>query len=259
MARKRKIGIVPHPYRVSDQYIAERIDPAFRNGVFATEIIRPVMEAKDPAAPAALREKHGISIIVVFGGDGTFLSASRLAARAEVPIIGVEMGKLGFLCQSKFEALEELASSLAKNNFKTENRMLLEGHVLRRNRIAARDIALNDIVIGNATIPRMLDIDCFVSNTFFASYLADGLIVSTPTGSTAYAMAAGGPIIDPTLRTMAITPICAHSLYIRPIVLPDREIVHVRPDPANPPLMVTYDGQVFYNLEKGDEGAIFRF
>lgn len=259
MQKRRKIGIVPHPFKVTDQFISERIVPVLARRGFDVQVIRPALDLTDPPAPASLPRNHGISIIAVFGGDGTFLSASRLAARAGIPIIGVEMGKLGFLCQSKFEALDELAKSLSENLFATEDRILLEGRIVRKDKVVATDIALNDIVIGNATIPRMLDIDCFVSDTFLVSYLADGLIVSTPTGSTAYAMAAGGPIIAPTLKTMMITPICAHSLYIRPLVMPDDETVRIKPDVTNPPLMATFDGQVFYNLAKGDEVRISRY
>ena len=259
LAKNGKVGIVPHPYRVSDKLLADRIIPDLEKRGFEHIVIRPPNNEVDPAKPAEIPAGSGISLIIVVGGDGTFLGASRLAARAGVPIIGVEVGNLGFLCQSKLETFNNLAKVLAAGDFETEERMMIEGHIVRDGQILFSNIALNDIVVGNAQLPRMLDLDCYVSGTYLVSYLADGLIVSTPTGSTAYAMAAGGPIIAPTLNSFILTPICAHSLYIRPVVVPDTELIKVAPDVANPPIMATFDGQVFYNLAHGDEVHVQRY
>lgn len=259
MSKYGKVGIIPHPYRVSDRLLAEKITPELEKCGFEHIVIRPPNNEVDPVKPAEIPSGNGIGLLVVVGGDGTFLGASRLAARAGIPIIGVEVGKLGFLCQAKLESFSTLAKVLANGDFETEERMMLEGHIVRGGEALHSNIALNDIVVGNAQLPRMLDLDCFISETYLVSYLADGLIVSTPTGSTAYAMAAGGPILAPTLNSFILTPICAHSLYIRPVVVPDSEVVRVIPDVANPPIMATFDGQVFYNLAHGDEVHVRRY
>lgn len=259
MRKTSKIGVVLHPFRVKRSFIERKVFPVLERHGFAPEFLSPTLNETNPPRPAALPKDHGLSYLMVFGGDGTYLGASRLAARAGIPIIGVEMGKMGFLCQAKLEELEPLAALLASGGYETEKRILLQGSIIRGGAKAASDIALNDVVIGNATIPRMLDLDCYIDDNFLVSYYADGLIVSTPTGSTAYAMAAGGPIIDPTLRTIMVTPICAHSLYIRPLVVPEDKTVRILPEPGGPPLMATFDGQVFYNLEEGDEVRISRY
>ncbi|MCD6119963.1 NAD(+)/NADH kinase [bacterium] len=253
MSEKRKVGIVPHPYRVSNQFLAEEMTPVLSEYGFDVEIIRLPTKQIDPEELPEIPSDNGIYVLIVAGGDGTFLGASRLAARASVPIIGVEIGKLGFLCQEKLENFPDLVRTLAEGDFVTEDRMLLEGRIVREGKTVFKSIALNDIVVGNATIPRMLELNCYISDTFLVGYLSDGLIVSTPTGSTAYSMAAGGPILEPTLDSLILTPICAHTLYIRPVVVPVREAVNVVPALTNPPIMASFDGQVFYNLEKGDE------
>lgn len=255
----RKVGIVPHPYRVSDQFLEERIISVLRDKDFDYKIIKASVDMLNPVKPAQLDESNGLYAIIVVGGDGTFLGASRLAVQSNIPIIGVEAGKLGFLCQVKLESFTELADALANGDFETEDRLMLEGRIIRKGETVTHNVALNDIVVGNAQIPRMLEIDCSINDTYLVTYYADALITSTPTGSTAYSMAAGGPILAPTLDSMILTPICAHSLYIRPVVVPDSSVVKVTPSQSNTPLMATFDGQVFYNLEKGDEVKVLKY
>ena len=255
----RKVGIVPHPYRVSDQFLADKIIPALDEYGFDHIIIRPHAKVVDPAEPASLPADIGLFALVVVGGDGTFLGASRLAVRANVPIIGVEVGKVGFLCQVKVDAFSHFIRALAAGDFSTEDRMMLRGRIIRDGATAFHNVALNDVVVGNAQIPRMIELECAIGDTYLVTYYADALIISTPTGSTAYSMAAGGPILAPTLDSIVLTPICAHSLYIRPVIVPETETVRVIPSASDPPLMATFDGQVFYNLQKGDEVHVMKY
>ncbi len=255
----RKVGIVPHPYRVSDQFLEERIISVLRERGFDYTIIRANMNALNPSEPANLDEHNGLYALIVVGGDGTFLGASRLAVQSNIPIIGVEVGKLGFLCQVKLEAFRDFVDALDSGNFETEDRLALEGKIIRKGEVVAQNVALNDVVIGNAQLPRMLELDCSINDSYLVTYYADALIVSTPTGSTAYSMAAGGPILAPTLDSIILTPICAHSLYIRPVVVQDTSIVKVTPTLSNTPLMATFDGQVFYNLEKSDSVLVTKY
>jgi len=255
----RRVGIIPHPYRVSDKFLAEKIIPSLDQFGFEHIVIRPQTNIVDPQEPAKLPRGHGLFALVVVGGDGTFLGASRLAVSDEVPIIGVEVGKVGFLCQVKVEAFNNFIRALADDDYTTENRMMLQGRIVRNGAVVFQNVALNDVVVGNALIPRMIELECAIGGTYLVTYFADAIIVSTPTGSTAYSMAAGGPILAPTLDSIVLTPICAHSLFIRPVVIPDTETVSVLPAASNPPLMATFDGQVFYHLKKNDEVSVAKY
>ncbi len=166
-------------------------------------------------------------LLVVLGGDGTLLSAARLIGNSDVPILGVNLGGLGFLTAFSLNELYPVIEKILSEDYETEKRMMLTTTIIRRNEVIAKYSVLNDVVINKAAIARIIDLETSIDEYYLTSFKADGLIISTPTGSTAYSMAAGGPIVFPSLHTIILTPICPHTLTNRPILVPDSVKIRV--------------------------------
>jgi len=199
-----------------------------------------------------------VEMLIVLGGDGTLLSAARYVAdaHAEVPIFGVNLGSLGFMTEV---TLDELYSNLEKaiaGKLDTEERIMLSASVIRHGRKLARYRVLNDVVINKGALARMMELKVLVNGGHLTTLRADGLIVATPTGSTAYSLAAGGPIIHPTIHCFVITPICPHTLSNRPIALPDHVVVTVRLISQSEDVSLTLDGQIGFPLYPNDSVEI---
>lgn len=190
--------------------------------------------------------------IVVFGGDGTILSVAREVAARDVPILGVNMGTLGFLTSVKIEAIQPALQRVLAGDYSIDRRQLLRAEVVANGDRNGSYEALNDVVINKAALARIIRMDAFIDHDFIAQFPADGLIVSTPTGSTAYSLSAGGPILFPSLEAITVTPICPHTLTNRPIVVPfDRAVRLVLRDGQD--VMLTVDGQIGIELSPGAE------
>jgi NAD+ kinase len=205
-----------------------------------------------PAMVSELRDTDGL---VVLGGDGTFLRAARALAEVDVPVLGVNSGRIGFLSKIEPEALEVTLNELALDNYTIESRMMLEARLLRGadhghtpSHVLA---ALNDAAIVRGAEARVLHLDVEIDSSHLASYTADGVVVATPTGSTAYSFSAGGPILDPTARNLVVTPIAAYLSSIRSIVVSPQHTVRVRLIDG-PPGLVSIDGRDDYPIEAGD-------
>jgi NAD+ kinase len=199
-----------------------------------------------------------VEMIIVLGGDGTLLSAARLVAdaHADVPIFGVNLGSLGFMAEV---SLDELYGNLEKaiaGKLGTEDRIMLTASVLREGRRIAQYRVLNDAVINKGALARMMELRVSVNDGHLTTLRADGLIVATPTGSTAYSLSAGGPIIHPTIHCFVLTPICPHTLSNRPIALPDSVVVTVCLTSPSEDVSLTLDGQIGFPLEPNDVVAI---
>lgn len=195
----------------------------------------------------------GCDLVVVMGGDGTLLSAARAIRGREIPLLAINLGGLGFLTAiSTAEVMPELERAL-RNEHRVAKRRLLESVVERDGEVIARYEALNDCVITAASLARMIDLDAFVDEQFVCRYKADGLIVSTPTGSTAYSLSAGGPIIFPSVAALCLTPICPHTLTNRPVLVSDASVIRIRTHAARGQSYLTIDGQVGRPLEEGDQ------
>jgi NAD+ kinase len=208
----------------------------------------------DPLPCAILpssRFSSSIDVVAVFGGDGTFLHAARMVASDGIPILGVNLGSLGFLVEVKLEEMRPALQNLILGNYQLEERMLLQVDVIHGDRTLAQYQALNDAVINKGAIARIIDLEVTVNSELVTITRADGLIVSTPTGSTAYSLSAGGPILYPTLGAFIITPICPHTLTNRPVVVPDRARVGICLLRGKD-VMLTVDGQVGMTLGPGD-------
>jgi NAD+ kinase len=192
-----------------------------------------------------------VDVITVFGGDGTFLYAARLAGKSGVPLLGINLGSLGFLTEIKLEEMHSAFESLLGGHYQLEERVLVDVKVLRQEEQLAQYLALNDAVINKGALARIIELEVWVNSELVTITRADGLIISTPTGSTAYSMSAGGPIVYPTLGAFIITPICPHTLSNRPVVVPDAAPVGVCLRHGSD-VMLTVDGQVGMPLMQGD-------
>src|SRR5207245_1459768 len=195
-------------------------------------------------------------LAVVVGGDGTLLAAARLLGDRQVPILAINHGGLGFLTEVTLEEMYPAIERVLAGQFITEHRMMMDVEVSRANKRVARDRALNDIVINKGTLSRMIELESRVDGQYVSKFRADGLIVATPTGSTAYNLSAGGPIIFPTMSAMVITPICPFTLSNRPIVVPDDSVIEVRLITENEEVALTLDGQVGFSLQAQDRVVI---
>ncbi|MBF0426920.1 MAG: NAD(+) kinase [Magnetococcales bacterium] len=200
----------------------------------------------------------GQDLIVVVGGDGTLIAAARHVGARDVPLLGVNMGRLGFLTEITREDMVKTLDDVLAGRYCIEERMLLDATLMRNGEKVFAAQTLNDVVIHKGEIARMIEFEVDVDDQFVLSSRANGLIVSTPTGSTGYALAAGGPIIHPALDTILLVPICPHTLTNRPIALPANGTIAVTLAPNDSDRMVTLDGQTVFSLENGDRVLIRR-
>jgi NAD+ kinase len=191
-------------------------------------------------------------IIVVLGGDGTMLSVARLVGEKGIPILGVNIGGLGFLTAVTKDELYSVLQTLLTGDCPVEERIMLTACVLRHSECIAEYLVVNDVVVNKGALARIIDLETYIDQSYVATFKADGLIVSTPTGSTAYALSAGGPILYPTLNSIVMAPICPHTLTNRPIVLPDNVIIDIVLRSQNEDVFLTIDGQVGFSLRQGD-------
>lgn len=165
--------------------------------------------------------------VIVLGGDGTLLQAARELIGMNIAFIGINFGNLGFLAEVEKDDIKETLDRLIENNFKIEHRMMIMGQVIRNSSVVGEDVALNDIVINRSGLLRIMDFSVHVNGMLLKDYKADGMIASTPTGSTAYSMSAGGPIVKPSACLLVLTPICPHTLNTRSIVLDGEDIIEI--------------------------------
>ncbi len=181
--------------------------------------------------------------IFVLGGDGTFLSAARWIGDNSIPILGVKYGDVGFLAEAAEQSLLTIAEEIINNNFTTEKRTRLSAKVIRDNQTIANETVLNDIVINKGALARLAHIDTYIDDNALTTYKSDGLIVATPTGSTAYSLAAGGPIIHPSVSGIIMSPICPFTLTNRPLIIPDTAKIKIQLAKKSSDIMLTFDGQ----------------
>jgi NAD+ kinase len=200
-------------------------------------------------------------VLVVLGGDGTILRAARTAAPHGIPILGVNLGGFGFLAEVSDRKVGEALVRLLEGDYRLDERMMLRAQILRRDKAAKEFIALNDFVVTKSGYARLLRVRTEVNGEHLATYLADGLIVATPTGSTAYSLSAGGPIVHPDVDVIVLTPISAHTLNARAVVVSGSDVIRIRVHPVGappPPAVLTVDGQEGFPLEPDDEVRVER-
>lgn len=193
-----------------------------------------------------------VDMLIVLGGDGTLLAAARFVRKANLPILAVNLGSLGFLTEIKRDEMLEVLEDVLAGRHRSEPRRMLAAQVMRQDQPVARYEALNDIVLHKAALARIVDFDVTVDTRFVSRVRADGLILATPTGSTAYSLSAGGPIVLPNVDAMVVTPIAPHMLTNRPLVIPGKSQVEVQLHNPGEAVYVTVDGQVGEELNTGD-------
>ena len=191
-------------------------------------------------------------LIISLGGDGTLLNIAPLVERPEVPILGVNLGALGFITEVAVDELESVLSKTLSGDYEVEKRMTLEVRVLGKNGRPHKFRVLNDVVIAKGARSRIIDLETYIGKDYLCTYRADGLIVSTPTGSTAYSLAAAGPILEPTLGAIVLAPICPHTLTHRPIVVPSNAVIRVTLRSFGDTVILIPDGQQGIRLNNGD-------
>jgi NAD+ kinase len=256
MGRIRTVGLVVKRNQPRAMRLAQRIVSALRRrGI----VVLADAEAPLPGLPA--RPKAALAreadLIVVLGGDGTLLSVAR-RADPRVPILGVNMGELGFITEvAEHEALDMLRRVLA-GKFEIDRRMALTATLERAGKVVQRFRALNDVVVSNGARARIVRCTVSVNGLPFAIYRADGLIVATPTGSTAYSLSVGGPIVEPTLEVLLVSPISPHTLSNRPVVLRPQAVVRIALERAQQDVILTIDGQEATPLSGGDVVVVRR-
>jgi NAD+ kinase len=195
-------------------------------------------------------------IVFVFGGDGTILSASRKLNDKQIPLVGVHLGKFGFLAELTLQDINDSLKRIFSGEYVVSQRMMLTCKVIRSNQLIHETVGLNDAVISRTSLSRLISIKLYVNKKRVATYSCDGLIVSTPAGTTAHSLSAGGPIVTPDMEAFAITPICPHTLSNRPLVVSGSSKIEMEQISESKGVGLTVDGQVYFDVKAGDRVVI---
>ena len=197
-----------------------------------------------------------VDLMLVLGGDGTMIATARMVGDSEVPVMGVNYGGLGYLAEFPLEDLFPALDGVLEGKYKVQQRLMLSIELWRGGELVTRNRVLNDVVVNKSALARIIEIEAYLNQQFVNLFRADGLIVATPTGSTAYNLSAAGPIIFPSMSAVVITPICPFTLSNRPIVVPDDSVIEVRLVTENEDVALTLDGQVGFDLQAADRVVI---
>ena len=253
-SRKKAVGIVSKPSKPEVAEIMPQLMAWLRDHSYSL-IVDPETAPHASGAEVVSRLEMGsrnLNFVIVLGGDGTLLSAARAAAKAGIPIVGVNLGALGFLTEVSLEDLYSTLESIDQGSCGLDVRSMVHCEVARSGSTIAAFDALNDVVVGKGTIARLNHCDVFIDGVFVSRYQADSLIVSTPTGSTAYSLAAGGPILMPNVDTFVVTPVSAHSLTHRPLVVRDSSRIEIVVMTGDEEAYLSIDGQAGMPMLDGD-------
>jgi NAD+ kinase len=249
----KKIGIVANVAKErSAEYVIRLRNWLSQQGcqVFLDEAVAVRIGESTGLEQSSLAD--AVDLIVVFGGDGTMLRVARAVCGHSIPILGINIGGLGYLTEVNLNEMIEALEIILKGDFRTEKRMMLDVAVARRGERVGAGTVLNEVVINRDNLSRIVELETAVNDRHLATFKADGLIIATPTGSTAYSLSAGGPIIFPEQEAMILNPICAHTLTNRPVVLPEDVVIQVILWTKEQGATLTLDGQVSFRLTSGD-------
>ena len=223
------------------------------------EIERESIEHQTGCAVEVLAEAEiakQVDLMLVLGGDGTMIATARMVGDAEVPVMGVNYGGLGYLAEFPLEDLFPALDGVLEGKYRVQQRLMLSIELWRGTELVTRNRVLNDVVVNKSALARIIEIEAYLNQQSVNLFRADGLIVATPTGSTAYNLSAGGPIIFPSMSAVVITPICPFTLSNRPIVVPDDSVIELRLVTKNEEVALTLDGQVGFELQAADRVVI---
>ena len=253
------VGVVGNP-RYSDlRGLLTRLAQAAQRHRF-TLFSEPELAELWPQPVARLADGEPLDLLITFGGDGTLLRGARLLAERDAPILGVNLGRMGFLTTATPETLDEALAAAASGSYEVDTRCALEGRIRAPDGIERPGpLALNDVVLHKGGVARVIGLRVLLKGEEIGRYSADGIIVATPTGSTAYSLSAGGPVVLPGVEALVITPICPHTLAVRPIVVPgDSEVTIEQVPPLGDEVLVSYDGQVGTTLKPSERVLVRR-
>lgn len=260
-----KVVLSPNPYRDKGLKAAIEAEAILRAAGAKTCMCLPFDLGRDKAEiPPGLEflpvdeALKGADVLVCFGGDGTILHAAKSAQAHRVPILGVNLGSVGFMAELESGELDQLRL-VVEGRYRLEDRMMLEVTVRREGRVIHRDMALNDAVVTKGAVARIIDLDVKADGVLVSRFSGDGVVVSTPTGSTAYSMSAGGPIVEPTSENIAVTPICPHALYARSYILDRSRLVTIVPgEHSRRTAYLSVDGSKAFRLAEHDQVELRR-
>ena len=261
--KPKRVILCPNPYRDSELKVCKQSRDMLESLGMQTSVCLPFQRegyGEELGIPMRLlqQEIRSADLLIAFGGDGTILHLARTVALHSVPVLGVNLGSLGFMSELEVNELDRLRD-LAEGRFTVESRMMLDASVLREGRQVYSNIALNDAVISKGSIARVVRLDIFTEEGRLTRVGGDGIIVSTPTGSTGYSMAAGGPIVEPTAKNLLLTPICPHSTRSSSYVLSPEHVITVEAADANRKFVyLSVDGGKAVRLSSGDRITIRR-
>jgi NAD+ kinase len=255
----KRIGVVAKKNKPEAVAIAKNLVEWMRQKkikVYIEEEIGKILSSTLPEAHWKSIKREDIptdlEMIVVLGGDGTLLSVARQVWNKNIPILGVNLGGLGFLTEITLDELYSVLERVIQDDFEIDEREVLNVCVIRRGEQIAEFVVLNDAVVNKGALARIIDLETTINGEYLSTFRSDGLIISTPTGSTAYNLSAGGPIVYPSLHTIIITPICPHTLTIRPIIIPDDVKIRTLLKSRDEEVTLTLDGQQGFTLEFED-------
>jgi NAD+ kinase len=259
----KRIGIVVKPHQPDAlKTICDLLEWLSKRGIALVggpEIESERIEHKTGCAIETVDDQKlasSVDLILVLGGDGTMIATARMLGDAEVPVLGVNYGGLGYLAEFRIEELYTALESILAGDYRLDKRMMLAVELLRGPEQVTQNRVLNDVVVNKSALARIIEIEAYLNGLFVNSFRADGLIVSTPTGSTAYNLSAGGPVIFPSMNAVVLTPICPFTLSNRPIVVPDESEIELRLKTDNEDVALTLDGQVGFPLKPEDRVMI---
>ena len=251
----QKVGLITNQRNEKTGEIAERIS-AWLTGHDCEALSIPAPEGETSSAMflvGACKQSGLPDMIVALGGDGTLLHAARIAAPHKIPILGVNMGNLGFLTEVETEQIATGLEQVLRGNYSLDHRMMLQAEVIRKGKVIRETFGLNDVVVHKGALSRLLEINFWVDRDFAGSCKGDGIIIASPTGSTAYSLSAGGPVAHPSLEVMIQTWICPHTITARPTIIPADSQCTIELENMSSEVMVTVDGQTGLALRERDQ------
>lgn len=259
----KKVILCPNPYRDRDLTVV-REAKRILDSVGCPNVVCVPFRSEDKPEGFGLdirpmqQELRGADMIIAFGGDGTILHLSKTAAHRDVPVLGVNLGSLGFMAELEQRELSRL-SELIEENYMIESRMMLDVSVMREGRVIYSNLALNEAVVTRGAVSRVIRLHIQTEQGRLLDVTGDGVIIASPTGSTAYSLSAGGPVVEPTARNLIVSPICAHSVHANSYVLSAERVVTVQTEKTGyKPIFLSVDGGRAFSLRNGDAVEIRR-
>lgn len=253
----KKVILCPNPYRDTELQVAKKAKEILDSVGCPNVVCLPFKSDETPEGygleirPLA-QELRGADMMIAFGGDGTILHLSKTAAHKDIPVLGVNLGSLGFMAELECTELDKLRD-LCEEKYEIESRMMLDVNVLRDGRVIYSNLALNEALIARGNISRVIRLSVFTEDGKLTDVAGDGVIVASPTGSTAYSLSAGGPVVEPTARNFIISPICAHSIHANAYVLSPERVITVQTEKSGyKPVLLSVDGGRAFSLRNGD-------